>query len=154
MNNTIAFQDQIPGNHCFGCGPENSQGLQIKSYWENDNESICLFTPSSHHSAGPTQYLNGGITSTIIDCHCVCTAIAKGYQLSEREIGEGEPIWFVTGNLDVSYKKPVSIDLDVLLRAKVVTVKENKINLDCQLISGNKVCVESHVVAIKVTNTW
>ncbi len=154
MDKKIAFQDQIPNNHCFGCGPDNSNGLQIKSYWKNENESICTFIPSPHHSAGPTRYLNGGIISTIIDCHCVCTAIAKGYQLSDREIGAGENIWFATGKLEVSFSKPVAIDREVLLNARIVDAKENKVTLDCQLFSEGIACSESHVVAVRVPNSW
>ncbi len=154
MNKKIAFQDQIPNNHCFGCGSENSKGLQIKSYWEGENESVCTFIPSPHHSAGPTQYLNGGIISTIVDCHCVCTSIAKGYQLSGREIGVGETIWFATGKLEVSFSKPVAIDREVVLKAKIVAAKESKITLDCQLFSEGIVCAESHVVAVRVPNSW
>ena len=66
------FQEQIPNNHCFGCGPQNRQGLKIQSYWSGENQSVCDFTPLPHHSAGPLHFLNGGIISTIIDCHCVC----------------------------------------------------------------------------------
>ena len=97
-----SFQEQIPNNHCFGCGPQNHQGLKIQSYWNGENQSVCDFTPLPHHSAGPLHFLNGGIISTIIDCHCVCTAIAKGYLMRDREIGQGELVWFATGNLEVN----------------------------------------------------
>jgi hypothetical protein len=59
----IAFQDLIPDNLCYGCGPHNQGGLRIKSYWEGD-ESICVYRPERHHSAGPPQFLNGGIIAT------------------------------------------------------------------------------------------
>jgi len=154
MNKKIAFQDQIPGNHCFGCGPDNSKGLQIKSYWNTMNESICVFMPSSHHSAGPIHYLNGGIISTIIDCHCICTAIAKAYQLEGREIGSEETIWYSTGQIEVSFKKPVAIDSEVTLIAKIVTAKESKTTLKCQLFSKGLICSESRVVAVRVPNEW
>ena len=154
MNNPIAFQDQIPNNHCFGCGPENSDGLQIKSYWEGEDQSICRFMPKPEHSAGPLHFLNGGIISTIIDCHCVCTAIAKAYLMAGRSLGEGETIWFATGNLDVSFKKPVAIDKEVLLKANVIEAKEKKITLACQLLSENEICCESRVIAVKVPNSW
>ena len=38
---SIAFQDQIPDNRCYGCGPANQDGLRIKSCWEGE-ESICI----------------------------------------------------------------------------------------------------------------
>ncbi|NRF61170.1 PaaI family thioesterase [Vibrio coralliilyticus] len=154
MEQNNAFQEQIPNNHCFGCGAENTMGLQIKSYWNGDNESVCTFTPSAHHSAGPLHFLNGGIISTIIDCHCVCTAIAKGYYMQGREIGSGEAIWFATGSLDVKFLRPVPIDDDVQLIASIIEAKDKKIELQCELFSGNTLCCQSRVVAVKVPNDW
>ena len=85
-----AFQDQIPGIHCFGCGPDNPEGLKIKSYWEGPGRSLCCFRPAPHHSAGPRHFVNGGIIATVMDCHAICTAMAEGYESAGREIGEGE----------------------------------------------------------------
>ncbi len=149
-----AFQDLIPNNHCYGCGPENDQGLKIKSVWSKTDESVCNFTPSPHHSAGPLQYLNGGIIATIIDCHCVCTAMAKAYQLAGRPIGQGELIWFATGALELSYQKPVAIDESVTLMARILEAKEKKITLHCSLISKGKECVSAKLVAVRVPNEW
>lgn len=154
MKQAVAFQDQIPGNHCFGCGPNNTLGLQIKSYWQHDNVSRCCFMPATHHSAGPAKFLNGGIISTIMDCHCVCTAIAKGYSDVGREIGQGERVWFATGKLDVVFKQPVPIDQEVELIATITSSHEKKITLECLLLSGGKTCAEGNVVAVKVPNEW
>ena len=65
-----AFQDEVSGNHCWGCGSGNHNGLQIKSYWSGD-EAVCTWQPQAHHSAGPGHILNGGIIVTVINCHCV-----------------------------------------------------------------------------------
>lgn len=154
MNEKIAFQDQISGNHCFGCGPENENGLRIKSYWVTEDESVCRFMPSANHSAGPAKYLNGGIISTVIDCHCICTAIAKGYKVAGREIGAGERIWFATGELEVTFKKPVAIDREVLLIANIVDAEEKKITLKCALSSEGVICAQGNVVALRVPNEW
>ena len=150
----ISFQDQIPNNHCFGCGTKNPDGLQIKSYWRSEDEAVCTFTPLAHHCAGPTHYMNGGIISTLIDCHSVCTAIAKGYQMAGRRIGEGETIWYVTGKLEVSYIRPVPIDQDVELIARIETAKEKKITLSCELSSEGDVCAQSQIIAVRVPGSW
>ena len=154
MTKPMMFQDQIPNNHCYGCDAENPDGLQIKSFWTEEGASSCSFMPSSHHCAGPTHFLNGGIISTIIDCHCVCTAIAKGYQMAGRSIGGGETIWFATGKLDVSFLKPVAIDCEVELQATIQEAKQNKITIDCQLLSEGVVCAKAKVVAVRVPNEW
>lgn len=153
-NPNIAIQDQIPHNHCYGCGNENPKGLHIKSFWMDENVAYCDFRPQPHHCAGPTHFVNGGIISTIIDCHCVCMAISKGYQLQGRETGEGEHIWFATGNLNVSFLKPVPIDTAVTLRAEVIEASEKKMKIVCELFSNEAICCRAEVIAVKVPNEW
>ena len=154
MADTIAFQDLIPGNNCFGCGPQNEHGLQIKSRWKGDGVAECRFVPAAHHSAGPLHTLNGGIIATLIDCHSVCTAIAKAYQMAGRDIGTGEPIWFATGAMSVAYKKPVPIDTEVLLVATVVSAAEKKITVSCAVNANGSLCAAGDVVAVRVPNGW
>src|SRR5262249_56130998 len=73
-----AFQDQIPDNFCYGCGPGNPVGLRIRSIWAGD-EALCVFQPARYHAAGPRHILNGGIIATLIACHPVRTAISPPY---------------------------------------------------------------------------
>lgn len=150
-----AFQDRIPHNGCFGCGPENAGGLRLKSYWaEGGGEAVSQFLPQPHMSAGPPQYLNGGIIATIIDCHAVCTAIADAYRREGRAIGEGDVIWYVTGRLDVSYRQPVPIDEPVQLRAAVASTTATKSIVSCRLLSGGQLCATAEVVAVRVPPGW
>lgn len=149
-----ALQDLIPHNHCFGCGPHNAQGLRIKSFWSGEDETHCTFTPLPHHCAGPTQYLNGGIIATVIDCHTICTAIADGYRQAGREAGSGDPIWYVTGRLDVQYKAPTPIEQPVTLVARIVERKEKKTVLHCTLHSDERLCASAEVVAVRVPAGW
>ncbi|WP_251359838.1 PaaI family thioesterase [Kangiella sp. TOML190] len=160
MNNQrqehLAFQQQMPNNHCFGCGTLNEQGLGIKSYWvegKEGEESVCEFMPQAHHNAGPEHVLNGGIISTIIDCHCVCTAFAKAYAMDGRPIGDtqnGDFLWFATGTLEVRFNRPVAIDQPVILRAKIIQAKPKKITLECTLESEGEICNEAKLIAVKV----
>ncbi len=154
MNARNAFQDLIPNNNCFGCGPHNRKGLRIKSHWIGENEAECRFTPSTEHSAGPLHTLNGGIIATLIDCHTVCTAIAKAYQMAGRGIGSGEPIWFATGRLTVSYQKPVPLDAEVVLLATIAEAKEKKIRVSCSVMARGEVCATGDVVAVRVPSGW
>jgi acyl-coenzyme A thioesterase PaaI-like protein len=149
----LAFQDQIPGNHCWGCGPLNEHGLQIKSYWDGE-ESVCRWTARSYFYAGPTHILNGGVIATIIDCHCVCTAIAAHYRAESRSMTSDPAIWCVTAGLDVDYLKPTPIDREVLLRARIEEQKGRKTVLTCALYSGDEECARGRLVAIRVPPEW
>ena len=62
------FQDRLPGNHCWGCGPDVETGLRLKSYW-SDDETVCTWQPRAEFAAGPRDVLFGGIISAAMDCH-------------------------------------------------------------------------------------
>jgi acyl-coenzyme A thioesterase PaaI-like protein len=148
-----AIQDRIPHNHCYGCGPENPDGMQIKSYWDG-RESVCTYSPRPEQCAGPTQYLYGGTIASLIDCHCVCTSIANYYQRDGYEVGEGPSIWCVTGGLEVRYLKPTAIDRPVELRATISECTGKKTVLACTLSSDGVKTAEGTVVAIRVPAEW
>jgi acyl-coenzyme A thioesterase PaaI-like protein len=148
-----AIQDLIPGNHCFGCGPENPDGMQIKSYWDGE-VSVCEYMPRPEQCAGPTQYLYGGAIASLIDCHCVCTAIANYYEVDGHAVGEGPHIWCVTGRLSVNYLKPTLIDRPVELRAFISECGEKKTILACTVYSDGVATAEGEVIAIRVPASW
>lgn len=148
-----AIQDRIAGNLCFGCGAENPHGLQIKSCWEGD-ESICIYQPQPHQAAGPRHLLNGGIIATLIDCHCVCTAIDDAYRRAGRPTGTGEKLWYATGKLNVKYLRPTPIDKPVRLSARIIEFTEKKTVLECTLSSNGEVCVTAEVIAVRVPPEW
>lgn len=147
---TAAIQDQIEGNHCFGCGPRNEGGLQIKSYWSGDT-TTCRYDPQPHQCAGPVDIVNGGIIATVIDCHCVCTAMAHAYGLEDRDIGSDPKLWFVTGLLKVSYTAPSPISRPFDVVAEVTEWTDKKTIVRCELTSNDKVCAEGEVIAVRVT---
>ena len=72
-----SIQDRYaPGNACFGCGPSNPDGLQIKTFVEGD-EFIAEFTPEKRHEAFD-GVLCGGIIGTLLDCQMNWAAACKG----------------------------------------------------------------------------
>lgn len=148
------FQDKLPGNHCYGCGADNPHGLHIKSYWQSDSLAVCHFKPQAYHTAAPTHYLNGGLIATIIDCHCICTAIAYACLRQGRALGKGTPLWYATGELSVRYLRPVGIKDTVTLEATVAAYSGNKATIDCELKAQGKTCVEAKVEAIAVSDVW
>jgi len=154
MSSVAAFQDQLVHNHCFGCGAHNAGGLRIKSYWSGANEATCRFIPQPHHCSGPTKYVNGGIVSTIIDCHGVCTAMAKAYVSAGRAIGSGEPMTFVTGRLEVNYKKPVPIDREMVVKATITEIGARKTIVMCEVFAGDELCADARVIAVNVGDAW
>ncbi len=148
-----ALQELLPGNHCWGCGPDNPHGLRIKSHVEGE-EVVCRFQPSPQHMAGPTHITYGGIIAAVIDCHTVITAIADLYRAAGRPFGSGEPLWAVTASLKIDYLAPAPIDQPMELRARVREVRGRKRIVDCTLSSGGKLCARAEVVAVAVSTAW
>ena len=148
-----AIQDQIPHNHCFGCGTLNPRGLRIKSYLQGD-ESVCRFHPSPDHMAGPTHVVYGGIIASVIDCHSLCTAIADAYRVAGRPLGSEPLLWAVTASLKVDYLAPTPIDQPMELRARVRETKGRKRIVDCTVRSGGRDCARAEVIAVEVGASW
>lgn len=142
------FQNFMPENVCFGCGIHNEDGLQIKSFWEDDT-AICIYEPEEKYH-GWAKLLNGGIMATLIDCHCMCTAMAHAYKLEERPLDSMPEYRYATGTLTVKYLKPTSCEHPVTLKAKVIEVKKRKTVLTCEIISQGEKTAEAEVVAIRV----
>jgi len=149
-----ALQEQIPHNHCFGCGPANDGGLHLKSYWSGAGPSRARFSPEPHHCAGPTHFVNGGIIATLIDCHAVCTATAAAYTSEHRPIGSSPRLYFATASLDVRYLRPAPMDAELELEAELSRQTQNGYSVFCRLSANGKVCAEGKLEAVRVPEAW
>lgn len=149
-----AFQDLIPNNHCFGCGPANRGGLQLKSYWDEDGSSVARFVPQPHHCAGPPHFVNGGILATLADCHSVCTAMAEASRASGRLLGEPPFVHYATAGLSLTYRRPTPIDVPIELRARIASASGKAYVVSCSLSAAGKVTVEATVEAVSVPPDW
>lgn len=142
------FQDHMPGNVCFGCGKDNHQGLQIKSYWDGE-EAICIWESEEKYQ-GWKGLLNGGIIATLIDCHSMCTSMAATYRAENRTLDSLPEYRYATGTMTIKYLKPTSNTLPVELRATVREIKGRKVTVDCKVFSEGQLTVIAEVIAIRV----
>ncbi|MBI3975949.1 MAG: PaaI family thioesterase [Armatimonadetes bacterium] len=150
---TRPFQDDLDRNYCWGCGAVNERGLHIKSTWDG-NEAVCIWQPAAEHMAGPRAVLNGGIIATVIDCHSICTAVAAAYRAEGRPIGSQPLIWYVTGSLQVRYRKPAPLDRPLQVRARIAEVKDQKTIVATTVAADGEECATGEVVAIRVPPDW
>jgi acyl-coenzyme A thioesterase PaaI-like protein len=142
-----AIQDYHP-SHCFGCGADNPQGHQIKTYW-NGEVGVCDWTPKPFHDSGG-GFLYGGVVASVFDCHQCCTAIAKLYEMEGVTDDAGPRLWAVTAHLEVDYLKPTLLHEPVHLEAKVEKVEGKKLHTSCTLTSGGQVTAKSTGLFIRV----
>lgn len=145
------MQDAWPNATCYGCGPANPKGLQIKSYWLADGSAVVAeFHPRPEHNAGFDNVMYGGLVASLIDCHSVWTAIAYAYRSENRPHGDHPAISFVTGTLEVRYLKPTPLDQPVLLSAVVEEVQGKKSVVHCKFGPVGTVTAEGRVTAIRI----
>jgi len=143
-----AIQELWPheGTFCYGCGKNNEHGLQLKSYWENE-ETVAIWTPKDHHLAFK-GILNGGIIATLIDCHGTGTANAIAHK---TEGNDGSHFMYVTSGLSIRFLRPTPIDKPVTLRARVAKISGPKITVECSLYSGEDKCATGEVYTVRVS---
>jgi acyl-coenzyme A thioesterase PaaI-like protein len=144
-----SFQDQGSVSHCFGCGSDNAQGLQLKSFWDGE-EAVALFEPKPHHCGWSPDVAYGGLIASLIDCHTCNLAIAHAYRSESRAIGSVPKIYYATAQLNVALQKPTPIDQTLHLRARIRSVERRKIWVDCEVATAGEVTARGDVLAIRL----
>lgn len=95
----------------------------------------------------------GGVIASLIDCHCMCTAMAHAFRLENREFLT-EPVYkYATGTMTIKYLKPTPNDATVELRANVTEQKGKKSTIVCEVYSGEVKTAEATVIAIRVVDS-
>lgn len=151
MDFDVSLQDQFaPKLTCFGCGPANPDGLQIKSFVEGDRV-VCRFTPQPHHRAFGTRpgegMINGGIIGALLDCHLCWTG---AYHLMVRRQLETPPCC-VTAQYGVEVRLPTPVDMELVLAAWVIESSDRKAVVKATVTAGEQVTAlgEGTFVAVK-----
>lgn len=130
--------------NCYGCGRNNQQGLQLKSYWQGD-ECVCHHTPALHYTGGVPGFLYGGMIASLIDCHGAATAAAA----KSRETGEAVAR-FVTASLNVEFQKPTPLGIELEIRGQVTEIKGRKVTVNLKLLAGETICATGRVIMVQL----
>jgi acyl-coenzyme A thioesterase PaaI-like protein len=124
---TQSLQERyFPDLPCFGCGPANEKGLQLRSYLRADGIVTALFTPWPEHDNG-LGFLNGGIIATVLDCHSAAAVTHEAFAQNWLPL-PGAALPYVTAGLEVSYLRPAPLTDTVALYAEVVESTEAQIS--------------------------
>jgi hypothetical protein len=139
VNTTLyALQDlAAPDGVCFGCGPKNKQGLQIKSYWDKDNVHVLMqYLPGAHYAGWPSL-VYGGLIGCLIDCHSNWTAMAYHYRAEGREPDTLPRIDCVTSTLGIKFIKPTPLGVLLTLKARVEGKVSRKTRVLCEVYASD-----------------
>ena len=124
---------------CFGCGHANPDGFHLRSYL--DGESVVgEFTPRPEHDNG-FGFLNGGIISTVLDCHGAAVVLWEADQHG-WEAAAGAPAPFITAGFEVRFLRPTPLGPTIHLTAQPVSLDEKVIIVSAQLLYEDKVRAE------------
>ncbi|HEU5226252.1 MAG TPA: PaaI family thioesterase [Ktedonobacteraceae bacterium] len=100
LNDTTDYQ------RCYACGQRNPYGLQMVFRRENDTIA-CDFQPREEHQGFP-GVIHGGIIAALFD-----EALNRTSMLAEQ------PVWSMTGRLEVRYRRYVPYGPLLRIRASL-----------------------------------
>lgn len=146
-----AFQDFYAEkySHCYGCGKNNPNGHQLKSYWDGKN-TIARFTPKNEFSGGVPDHVYGGMIASLLDCHGTASAAAFAHQSLDREMGDqGEPIRYVTGSLKIDFLRPTPMGNELTIQGKLINLEGRKAFIELSLSANGIECAKAEMLAIQ-----
>lgn len=131
-------QQKVYGNHCFGCGPENETGLQLKFKLNEDTQRfVCKFKLPARFE-GPPSHAHGGIIATILD-----EAMGKVSKLRN--------IIAVTGQMSITYIRPVPLYKPLITEGWEVSVRGREHNRVAEIRNTKgEVLAQSTAVFIEI----
>ncbi len=125
---------EIEGYNCFGCSPNNVNGLQM-DFFEVDEYIISEWLPKLHFQ-GYNNVLHGGIQAALMDEIASWCA-----QIKLKTAG-------VTSKMETKFKKPVYCNKGkITLKALLTKTRINFAEVHVELFDGDgELCSESDVI--------
>jgi uncharacterized protein (TIGR00369 family) len=103
MENEIVYY-----KHCFVCGADNPIGLKLR-FFSDGKIARTRYRPNADHE-GYKGITHGGILATILDEVMIKAALAQG-------------IYCVTAQLDVRFKTPAPVAVELLFEGEITQQK-------------------------------
>ena len=97
---------------CFVCGVKNVYGLNASFYETDTDELVALIKPGTEHQGYPGR-LHGGIAAAVLDETMGRTV----------NMGREKEAWGVTLELNIKYLKPIPLDEEIKVIAKLIEDK-------------------------------
>jgi acyl-coenzyme A thioesterase PaaI-like protein len=136
MADALSIQEQLyPDLTCFGCGHKNPAGLRLRSY-PGDGVVTATFQPWPEHDNG-FGYLNGGIISTLLDCHSAAAVMLEAQRRGWTAL-PGATLAYVTAGLDVRFLRPAPLAEPVELVGRITSAEEAEMTAAVELVWDGK----------------
>lgn len=121
--------DRAAVGRCFGCGHANEQGLRMTfaRYPDGTVESRHLTAP---HHCGVDTVVHGGIQATLLD-----ETMGVAAQLGLDNSSSDAPC--VTAEMRLAYRRPVPIDAEVVVRARLTEVDGRDLHVEGAIVGAD-----------------
>jgi acyl-coenzyme A thioesterase PaaI-like protein len=128
----VSESPEIPPHHdpaCWGCG-DNAEGLHLPlPVEEGQTEYEAYLHFDERHQGGP-GLVHGGVVSAALDEGC--GLLATWYRFPA-----------VTARIFVRYRRPVPINTELLLRARIDDAHGRRIHASAELVDGHEPLAEA-----------
>ena len=144
LSETPVQDEYAPNSICFGCGPSNKDGLQLKSYRTRGGLQ-AVFKCDEKHQAFP-GVINGGIIGSLIDCHGNWTAAIA---IMDKN-GWDKPQCTVTAQYEVKLKRPTPFETKLKLNSRVLALQDDRAEVIIELKADGKTCATGRGLFVAV----
>tara|TARA_Y100000814_G_scaffold253553_1_gene201221 strand:- start:974 stop:1552 length:579 start_codon:yes stop_codon:yes gene_type:complete len=144
LSETPVQDEYAPNSICFGCGPSNKDGLQLKSYRTRGGLQ-AVFKCDEKHQAFP-GVINGGIIGSLIDCHGNWTAAIA---IMDKN-GWDKPQCTVTAQYEVKLKRPTPFGTKLKLNSRVLALQDDRAEVIIELKADGKTCATGRGLFVAV----
>ncbi len=115
---------KVPDYNCFGCSPDNEQGLRLEFFAREDGVCVTEFVPSRTFSGFP-GICHGGIAATVLD------------ELAFWTVFHSLRRFALTAKMELKFRLPVPVDEKVTAEMKVKGKRGNIVMLEGVLKRGD-----------------
>jgi len=138
--------------HCYGCGPQNEEGLHLRSYPSQDGSTcICEFMPDKQFTGGVPANLYGGMIAMIFDCHGTASAAWFNHDKNGQVLEENTVIGrYITARLEVDFKSPVPMGKLIRVTASAEEITERKVIVNMEMEADGKIRAKSKLIAVAI----
>lgn len=125
---------EMPGNNCFACHPNNSSGLRLRFYADDDAGEVYTRIKPEKHFAGFPGILHGGIQCALVDEVAFWAMFDKVGKLG------------LTTKIEIQYLKAVNANVDLEVRGRISKMRDRFVVVDTVILDdkGNE-CTKSQV---------
>jgi acyl-coenzyme A thioesterase PaaI-like protein len=135
----VARPDLIPPHHdpaCWGCG-DAPAGIRLpQPAAEELTEYEAWFSFDERHQAGP-GFVHGGLIAAALDE--ACGLLATWYRFPT-----------VTARIFVRYRRPVPINTELLVRARLTEERGRRLHVEGEITDGAEALAEARAAFLHV----